>query len=112
MKDLWEILVPTVGNDGKPFRLRRDHKPWDAKVQAISGGLTLMPVVNGRWAYKGDEFKERMIPVRVRATREEMEKIVDMTLEHYNQIAVMAYRVADEVILKYKDGEKKPAKDR
>ena len=105
-KGLWEILVPTVGNDGKPFRLHRDHKPWDAKVQVICGGLTLMPVLNGRWSYKGAEFKERMIPVRIMATHEEMEQIVDMTMEHYDQLAVMAYKVADEVILKHRGDAK------
>ena len=103
MKQLWEILVPTVQNDGKPFRLKGHHKPWDAKVQAIIGGLTLMPVINGRWSYRGMEFKERMIPVRLMATREEMDLIVEMTLEHYDQHAVMAYKVSDEVILRHKD---------
>lgn len=101
-RGLWEILVPTVKNDGKPFRLKGHHKPWDAKVQVICGGLTLMPVLNGRWSYKGTEFKERMIPVRIMATREEIERIVDMTILHYDQHAVMAYKVADEVILKHK----------
>jgi hypothetical protein len=95
---MWEILVPTVANDGTPFRLRRDHKPWDAKVQKITGGMTLMPVLNGKWQHEGAEYHERMIPVRVVATREQMMEIVRMTAEHYNQIAVMAYKVYDEVI--------------
>ena len=34
--------------------------------------------------------------------REEIEKIIDLTLEYYEQEAVLAYRVADEVILKNK----------
>lgn len=102
MKELWEILVPTVRNDGKPFRLRY-HKVWDAKVRAISGGLTIMPVAKGHWVHKGDLFVERMIPVRVYATKDEMNKIVDMTMAYYNQIAVMAYRISDEVILRYRE---------
>lgn len=65
-----------------------------------------MPVLNGRWSYKGQEFKERMIPVRIMATHEEMEQIVDMTMEHYDQLAVMAYKVADEVILKHRGDAK------
>lgn len=41
-----------------------------------------------------------MIPVRIIATREEIEKIIDVTIVYYGQDAVLAYRVADEVILK------------
>lgn len=64
MRELWEILVPTVRNDGKPYRLRY-HKVWDDKVRAISGGLTVMPVAKGQWVYKEELFTERMIPVRI-----------------------------------------------
>lgn len=100
-KCLWEILVPTVRNDGRPFRLRY-HRVWDAKVRQISGGLTVMPVAKGQWVHEDKVFAERMIPVRVHATRDEMDKIVDMTLKYYDQIAVMAYRISDDVILKFR----------
>ena len=99
-RNLWEILVPTIRPNGVPFRLRY-HKIWDSKVRAISGGLTIMPVAKGQWIHQGALFTERMIPVRILATREEMEAIVNMTIEYYSQIAVMAYRISDEVILKY-----------
>lgn len=101
MKTLWEILVPTVRNDGRPFRLRY-HRVWDQKVRQISGGLTIMPVARGQWVHKDELFTERMIPVRIYATREEMDQIVDLTLKYYDQIAVMAYRIAEEVILKHR----------
>ena len=59
---LWEILVPTVRNDGRPFRLRY-HRVWDARVKAIAGGLTVVTPVRGTWASPTSEvFKERMIP--------------------------------------------------
>ena len=48
MKGMWEILVPTKSNAGKPYRTRY-HRVWDAKVREISGGLTVMPVVKGQW---------------------------------------------------------------
>lgn len=47
MKGMWEILVPTKSNEGKPFRTRY-HRVWDAKVREISGGLTILPVVKGQ----------------------------------------------------------------
>lgn len=100
-KELWEILVPTVRNDGRPFRLRY-HRVWDAKVREISGGQTIMPVAKGRWIHNGELFSERMIPVRILATKDEIEKIVDLTLKYYDQIAVMAYKVSNDVILKYR----------
>jgi hypothetical protein len=72
-------------------------------VYDITGGLTVMTPSKGKWVCpKGSLFEERMIPVRVLATRDEIEKIVDLTINYYNQIAVLAYRVSNETILKYK----------
>jgi len=99
-KGLWEILVPTVRNDGRPIRTRF-HRVWDNKVRTISGGLTIMPVAKGQWVHGDETFKERMIPVRMIASRNEMDQIVDMTLIYYEQIAVLAYKIADEVILRH-----------
>lgn len=98
-KKLWEILVPTVRNDGRPFRLRY-HRVWDEKVKSISGGLTIVAPVRGVWVSPDDEtFKERMIPVRIMATREEIMAIAEMTKVYYEQLAVMVYLVADEVFI-------------
>ncbi|WP_424863022.1 hypothetical protein [Streptomyces sp. MMS24-I29] len=38
---LWENLVPTVSNSGRPFSVRH-HRQWDATVARIAGGLTLV----------------------------------------------------------------------
>jgi hypothetical protein len=102
-KCLYEILVPTMRNDGRPVRTRF-HRVWDAKVRDISGGLTVMPVAKGQWLFKDKLFQERMIPVRVIATRSEMEKIIAMTMEYYEQLAVLAYKISEEVILRHADG--------
>ena len=100
---LWEILIPTVRNDGRPIRLRF-HRVWDHEVRLISGGLTIMPVAKGQWVHKDELFKERMIPVRVIATRKQMDRIVDMTMKYYEQLAVLAYKISEEIILKYAPG--------
>lgn len=99
MENLYEILVPTQSNEGKPFRTRF-HRVWDKKVYDITGGLTILPVAKGKWINGGDLFAERMIPVRIACTREQIEKIVDMTLVYYDQIAVIAYLISNEVIYK------------
>ena len=62
---LWEILVPTISNDGKPFRTRF-HRVWDEKVRQVAGGLTITPPVKGQWiGFNKDLFTERNIPVRI-----------------------------------------------
>lgn len=95
---MWEIFVPTIRNDGRPFRTRY-HKVWDKKVQEITGGLTIMSPVKGIWvSHVGDEYDERMIPVRILATRDEMVKICAFTKNYYEQLAVLAYRISNEYI--------------
>jgi len=101
-RSLWEILVPTIRNDGRPIRVRF-HRVWDEKIRAISGGLSILAPARGQWINtEGRLFTERMIPVRLLATRVEIEKIIDMTMEYYDQEAVLAYKISDEVILKSK----------
>lgn len=100
-KCLYEILVPTVSRTGKPFRTRY-HKVWDKHVEGISGGLTILTPGKGTWLHEGQTVRERMIPVRIMCTREEIDKIVDMTIRYYDQLAVMAYRVSDEIILRHR----------
>jgi hypothetical protein len=64
-----------------------------------------MAPARGQWInpMTGDLFQERMIPVRIMATRDEIEKIVELTLKYYNQIAVLCYKISDEVILKFRE---------
>ena len=106
-KGMWEIFVPTERRTepGK-YYTTRFHRVWDGKVRAITGGLTVMAPARGQWInpMTGDLFQERMIPVRIMATRDEIEKIVDLTMEYYNQLAVLCYKISDEVILKFKEG--------
>jgi hypothetical protein len=108
MKQLWEILVPCVRNDGRPIRTRF-HRVWDAKVREISGGLTIMKPARGQWVdpHEGQLYEERMIPVRIVATREEIEEIVDMTCVYYEQLAVLCYLIAEEVIYRELDDAKR-----
>lgn len=107
MKDkcLWEILVPTIRNDGRPIRTRF-HRVWDARVRDISGGLTIMPPARGQWvAPSGDLFVERMIPVRIVATLDEISDIIDFTMKYYEQLAILCYKISDMVILRHATSE-------
>jgi len=100
MKQLWEILVPTVRSNGRPYRTRY-HRVWDKKVREISGGLTILKPAKGQWVNaKGELFDERMIPVRIACTREQIVAIMDMTAAYYEQEAIFAAKVSDEVIIR------------
>ena len=106
VKGIWEILLPTVRRlePGKYYSTRY-HRVWDAKVRNITGGLTVMTPARGQWINPstGVLFKERMIPVRIMASREEIEKVIDFTINYYNQLATLCYKISDEVILKLKE---------
>lgn len=100
-KALWEILVPATANHGNGISIRY-HQMWDDKVRAITGGLTIMPVAKGEWVHGEEDgvvFREPMIPVRLYTTHESMAAIAAMTMEHYDQIAVMYYLISTEVTI-------------
>jgi len=105
MNELWEILVPTIMND-KPVRTAH-HQQWDKYVIQFTGGLTVLRPAKGQWIEpdSGVLFKERMIPVRLACRRQDIDKIVQFTLSHYNQMAVMAYKLSSEVIIRERSDE-------
>jgi hypothetical protein len=109
-KALFEILVPTKTNEGKPIRTRF-HRVWDAKVRAISGGLTILKPGVGNWVSpQGELFLERMIPVRIFCTQEQINQVADITARYYRQEAVMFYQVSAIVAIVHYD-EKGKRKD-
>lgn len=96
--ELWEILVPTVRANGRPYRVRF-HRVWDRRVRLITGGLTIFQPAVGQWrSPEGVVFQERMIPVRVACTEEQMQDIMALTLQYYEQEAVMAYQVSSKCL--------------
>ncbi len=95
-KKLWEILVPAVYSGVGPIR-KKHHKKWDRKVSKIAGGLTLFKPKKGRWLSGSKLFREKMIPVRIAATKREMLAIADLTSKHYHQKAVMFYLISNFV---------------
>lgn len=106
MSELWEILVPCNWNDGKPVRTRH-HREWDKRVRAVAGGLTVLKPGRGQWEHEGELFRDRVIPVRIRATMEQMERVANITIQHYEQLAVMYYMVSEACITLYAtDGQR------
>ena len=115
MKTLYEVLVPTIYGYPKQTPIRtKHHKNWDAFVQSVTGGLTILSPASGRWLNKGIEYPEKVIPVRImceetifddaeeRATirdTSQIDKIIKFTLSHYRQKAVMYYKITNEVFI-------------
>lgn len=96
---LYEILVPTIyGDTMKPIRTKH-HKRWDERIKKLSGGLTILTPGKGVWVYEGKEYVERVIPVRIMCSETIMKKIVDITLQHYRQKAVMYYVISIECFI-------------
>lgn len=97
---MWEILVPRVRNNGKPYTTRH-HREWDKQVIRITGGLTVLRTTTvGYWVSENETYKDSMIPVRIACTDIQMDEILDRTLVHYSdQNAIMAYVISNEVII-------------
>ena len=95
---LWEILVPTQFDDTKENIPAEHHRAWERIVRDVSGGLTLLRSATGQWVDLGKLHQESVIPVRLMATRQQMEEIAKFTVRHYRQKVIMAYKISDEVI--------------
>ena len=104
MSKMFEILVPTVRNCGKPFRTRY-HRVWDEKVRKISGGLTIFQPVKGQWISNGILFNERMIPVRIICTDEQIMEIIHFSIKYYDQLAILAYEISNNVLLVHRNDQ-------
>ncbi len=102
-KSLWEILVPNYSNENVKYSLEYHHQ-WDKKVRGISGGLTILKTAKGQWVNEERVlFSEEMIPVRIYCDEESIDRIIELTMEHYQQEAVLAYEVSSRVKLVHKD---------
>lgn len=101
--ELWEILVPASNNKDLRFTYEH-HKEWDAFVKEISQGVTIMKTAKGEWVSPdGKLYIDRMIPCRIICSEEDINKIVNFTIDHYKQEAVLAYRISKRVVLRYKE---------
>jgi hypothetical protein len=98
---IYRIMVPCQFNDGKPVRTRH-HREWDKRVRKITGGLTINSPGRGQWVdpKTGDLYEERVIPVDIICTPDQMERIAGITLQHYDQLSVMYYQMSQRVIIR------------
>jgi hypothetical protein len=89
-----------IGWEDEPIPVRkRHHKQWDKFVRNISGGLTVCKPAKGQWIHMGKLYEDRVIPVRIACTREQIMTICNFTMNHYRQKSVMSYHLSDEVVM-------------
>jgi hypothetical protein len=98
---LYEILVPTHSPEGIKYT-DEYHREWDQKVCDITGGLTLLKPVEGTWVGENGTIKESMVPVRIAMEDHEIDAVLDLTIEWYDQESVMIYKISDFVLIKEK----------
>lgn len=98
---LYEILIPTVHPDNTEI-LPVYRDVWIEKITEIAGGLTVLSDAKGTWTTPdGKMCFENMIPVLINCTPEQINKIIDFTLAYYQQEAVFAFKMTDDVIIRY-----------
>lgn len=93
---LWEIMVPAELK-GKEVPVST-HEKWDKKVRDITGGLTILKAAKGQWISPSKKICiEKVIPVRIACSENDIKAIAKMTLRFYDQEQVMFYKVSNEV---------------
>ena len=97
---MWEILVPSASNAGEEYSVEY-HQEWDHRVIKIAGGLTILKSQKGAWMSNNTEdvVRDKMIAVRIACTKVQIEGIMDMTADYYDQEAVMAYKISNCVLV-------------
>ena len=102
---LWEILVPVYDDKSNCEWHINYHQEWDRYVREIAGGLTINKRARGIWKCPDTKriFQEKMIPVRIFCSLDEIEEIADFTIKHYEQKAIMFYLISDTIFIKHKD---------
>lgn len=107
--ELYEILVPAWDKNSEEIPLEH-HKEWDSKVIALTGGLTVLHSISGKWINDGSPIHEKMIPIRIACDFRTIHQIIKMTAEHYDQIAVIGYKISDMVFIYSEDRKSKTLK--
>ena len=97
---LWEILIPKYSNEKELFS-ETHHDKWRLRVLEMTSGLTQLDQVKGYWVHNKKTYIEDMIPIRVICNDTNVEKIIEETITHYDQKAVLAYVISSEVKLEY-----------
>ena len=97
--EMWEILIPKYSNDGEQYTAAHCNE-WKENILLITKGLTELNPVKGYWINKKTKYIEDMIPIRVLCDETNIEKIIEETITHFDQEAVLAYVISNNIKLR------------
>ena len=95
-------MVPKYSNEGIEYSIPH-HQVWDKYVTDLTGGQTRFKKAHGQW-FNEDRilFSEEVIPVGIYCNEKSIDQIINFTIDHYQQEAVLAYEVSNNVKLVYR----------
>ncbi len=95
-------MVPKCSNEGREYSIPH-HQVWDKYVTDLIGGQTRFKKAHGQWLNEVRLlFSEEMIPVGIYCDEKTLDQIIGFTIDHYQQEAVLAYELSNNVKLVYK----------
>jgi len=105
-KSLWEIMIPKNIDKHTIFHVS-SHRQWNKYVEELTGGMVFFSNLDRRWisSTKTSPYFDNKIPVRIFCSKEQMDKIIDFTMQHYDQKHVIAYELSNNIILKHNGNE-------
>lgn len=100
---LWEIFIPKNNNKNTIFQVSH-HREWNKKItnetdvillsSSTTPTKTLDPPLGQSF------FSEEMILIRVCCTKEEFDKILNITIEHYDRKEIIAFKLSENMLIK------------
>lgn len=104
-KKLYEIQIPVAPNLPEVFICDKNgnfnqeyHDRFLAKVLTVANGYTALPIVEGAWINgSGKTFIEKMIPVRIFCTDENITEIASFAKRHYDQEAIFVVELGTAI---------------
>jgi len=104
-KCLWEIFIPKNNNRETIYEVSH-HREWNKKVTTETDVILLSsdPHKKKSCPTIGESFfSEEMILLRVCCTPEEFDKILDITVQHYDRPEIIAFKLSENMIVKKRE---------
>lgn len=100
---LWQILIPTMDNEGTPFT-PKDYDDFANLVIKEVGvtGLTMLPRGTGYWVGSNKQVQHELtIPILIGCVEHEVQIATRLVAEQFKQKAVTYWKVSDAFYINY-----------
>jgi hypothetical protein len=99
---LWEIFIPKNHNKEMIYGVSH-HREWNRKVTKETNVILLSSSSYKEKSCPTIEepfFSEEMLLLRVYCTQEELDRILDITVDHYDRDKIIAFKISENMIVK------------